>query len=67
VFESEVIIEAVKLGFKIHSVPIAAIYGNELRRSHFHPALDTIQIGKMILRKIASKILKSDSKKPVKE
>ena len=67
VFESEVIIEAVKLGFKIHSIPIAAIYGNELRRSHFHPAWDTIQIGKMIVGKIASKILKSGSKKSVKE
>ena len=67
VFESEVIIEAVKLGFKIHSIPIAAIYGNELRRSHFHPVWDTIQIGKMIVGKIASKILKSGSKKSVKE
>jgi glycosyltransferase involved in cell wall biosynthesis len=59
VFESEVIIEAVKLGFKIHSIPIAAVYGNELRKSHFRPARDTIEIGKMIVGKIASRILKS--------
>jgi len=58
VFESEVIIEAIKRGFKIHSIPIAAIYGDELRRSHFHPAWDTIQIGEMIVRAIASKALK---------
>ncbi len=58
VFESEVIIEAVKLGFKVHSIPIAAVYGNELRKSHYRPARDTLEIGKMIVEKIASRFLK---------
>jgi glycosyltransferase involved in cell wall biosynthesis len=58
VFESEVIIEAVKLGYKVHSIPIAAVYGNDLRKSHFRPARDTIEIGKMILGKIVSRFLK---------
>lgn len=55
VFESEVIIEAVKLGFHIRSIPIAAIYGSGFRRSHFHPIRDTLMIGKMILGKVAAK------------
>jgi len=59
VFESEVIIEAVKLGFKIQSIPIPAVYGRDLRRSHFRPARDTIQIGKMIIGEIASRLLKA--------
>jgi glycosyltransferase involved in cell wall biosynthesis len=58
VFESEVIIEAVKLGYKVHSIPIAALYGNELRKSHFRPTRDTIEIGKMIVGKIASRLLR---------
>ncbi len=62
VFESEVIIEAVKLGFKIHSIPIAAVYRNDLRKSHFRPARDTFEIGKMIVGKIASRLLKPTSK-----
>lgn len=55
VFESEVIIEAVKLGFHIRSIPIAAIYGSRLRKSHFHPIRDTLLIGKMILGKVVTK------------
>jgi glycosyltransferase involved in cell wall biosynthesis len=62
VFESEVIIEAIKLGFKIHSIPIPAIYGDNLRKSHFHPAWDTIKIGKMIAKKLALRILGSYQK-----
>ena len=58
VFESEVIIEAVKLGFKIHSIPIAAVYRNDLRKSHYRPARDTLEIGKMIVGKIVSRFLK---------
>lgn len=59
VFESEVIIEAVKLGFKIHSIPIPAVYGKSLRKSHFRPARDTIHIGKMIIGEIVSRLLKA--------
>ncbi len=66
VFESEVIIEAVKRGFKIHSIPIAAVYEEEMRKSHFHPAWDTVQIGKMILGEIISKNLKFGSNNPGK-
>lgn len=66
VFESEVIIEAVKLGFKIHSIPIAAVYRNDLRKSHFRPARDTIEIGKMIVGKIASRFLKPAAINPRK-
>jgi len=51
VFESEGIIEAIQLGFEIHSIPIAAVYGRDLRKSHYHPARDTIQIGIKMLRK----------------
>jgi glycosyltransferase involved in cell wall biosynthesis len=64
VFESEVIIEAVKLGFKIHSIPIAAVYGKDLRKSHFRPALDTIEIGKMIVGKIVSRLFKPAANRP---
>jgi glycosyltransferase involved in cell wall biosynthesis len=67
VFESEVIIEAIKLGYKIHSIPIPAVYGNALRKSHFRPAQDTIKIGKMIVGKIASRLLKSAAKTSFKE
>lgn len=66
VFESEVIIEAVKLGFKIHSIPIPAVYGKDLRKSHFRPAQDTVQIGKMILGKIASRFLKPATSNSIK-
>lgn len=66
VFESEVIIEAIKLGYNIHNIPIAAVYGNEMRKSHFRPARDTIQIGKMIVGKIASRLLKSVTNNPIK-
>ncbi len=66
VFESEVIIEAVKLGFKVHSIPIPAVYGKDLRKSHFRPVRDTIQIGKMILEKIVSRLIKPTANSLIK-
>ena len=67
VFESEVIIKAISLGYKIHSIPIAAVYGNQMRESHFRPAQDTIKIGKMIVGKIVSRLLKSVANTLTKE
>jgi glycosyltransferase involved in cell wall biosynthesis len=43
-FESEILIAAGRLGVQTVSVSIPAIYGNELRESHFRPVADITRI-----------------------
>jgi glycosyltransferase involved in cell wall biosynthesis len=55
VFESEVLIEASRLGVPSVAIRVAAIYPRSARRSHFRPVLDACRIGRMILRKLLSR------------
>lgn len=48
--ESEIIIEAGKIGVKIESLPIQTIYRKE--RSHINPFTDTVRFFRFILKKI---------------
>ena len=51
-FESELLIEAARLGFATVAVPIPAIYG--LRRaSHFRPVIDSLKIAFAVARQLA--------------
>ncbi len=53
VFESEVLIDAVRAGFLPVSVPIEAIYEKASRPSHYRPLADTL----LIIRMVAGKLL----------
>lgn len=48
--ESEIIIKAARLGFKIESVPIKTIYQGE--RSHINPFVDTLRFIRFIVREL---------------
>jgi len=48
--ESELLIEASRMGFKIDSIPITVIYQNH--KSRINPFIDTLRFIKFILRKI---------------
>lgn len=52
VFESEVLIEAARLGSHAHSVPIETIYGRSARASHYRAAVDTSWIVLMVAGKL---------------
>ena len=54
-YESEILVEASKLGFEIASVPILARYHEGRRPSHFRPLLDCLRITRMLFWKIASR------------
>jgi glycosyltransferase involved in cell wall biosynthesis len=54
-YESEILIEASRLGFEIASVPILARYHEGRRPSHFRPLLDCLRISRMLFWKIASR------------
>jgi len=54
-FESEILIEAARLGNCSKAVPIAAIYGSQARESHFRPVLDIIRIVRMVAWKLISR------------
>ena len=51
--ESEVIIEAARLGYQTVSVPIDAVYGTSSRASHFKPVRHSLAIGAMVARRLA--------------
>ena len=53
VFESEILIEAARIGFGCHPVPIAACYPPQARRSHFRPLADIAAI----VRTVAARLL----------
>jgi hypothetical protein len=54
VFDSEVLIEAGRHGYRLMSVRIPAIYSTE-RASHFRPVADFTQIGIMVARQLISR------------
>lgn len=55
VFESEVLIEASRLGVASVAVPVAAIYPRAARRSHFRPVVDILRITRMVAWKLISR------------
>ncbi|MBE9549360.1 MAG: glycosyltransferase family 2 protein, partial [Proteobacteria bacterium] len=55
VFESEILIQAGWQGIKTFSVPIPAIYADNLRESHFKGVEDITKITRMIARRIISR------------
>jgi len=55
VFESEILIEAARLGHPCVLVPIAALYRPGMRASHFRPVLDIVRITRMIAWKLLSR------------
>lgn len=52
VLESEVLIEAARLGVRSISVPIRAIYHDNARPSHYRSAVDTLRIIRMVAWKL---------------
>jgi glycosyltransferase involved in cell wall biosynthesis len=48
--ESEIIIQASRLGFKIESVPIKTIYGGE--KSQINPFIDTLRFMRFIIKEL---------------
>jgi len=48
VFESEALIAAARLGFRVRSVAIAAVYPRSARPSHFRPVADVARITGMV-------------------
>ena len=55
VFESEVLIEAGRMGVRSVDVPIAAIYVSHARPSHFRPVADIALIVRMVAWKLLSR------------
>ena len=55
-FESEILIEAARLGFSTVAVDIPTIYGSVLRRpSHFRPVADITRIVLMVAGKLLAR------------
>ena len=48
VFESEILIEAARLGMHAKCVPISVIYSSRARPSHFRPVVDIARIVRMV-------------------
>ena len=48
VFESEILIEAAKLGVPALCVPVGVVYSQRMRPSHFRPILDIARIVRMV-------------------
>jgi hypothetical protein len=55
VFESELLIAAARHGFGSRAVPIAALYPQAARPSHFRPVLDIVRITRMVAWKLLSR------------
>lgn len=55
VFESEIIIEAGWRGIGVYNIEIPAIYGAEMRPSHFQSVRDILRITKMVAGRLASR------------
>ena len=56
-FESELLIEAGRIGVPIRTVPVSAIYGGHLRQSHFRKVRDVMCITRMVAGKLLAKRL----------
>jgi glycosyltransferase involved in cell wall biosynthesis len=54
-FESELLIEAGRLGYTSIPVPIAAVYESQARPSHFRPLVDIVLITRMVAWKLISR------------
>jgi hypothetical protein len=52
--ESEILIKASRRGFKIRSVPIKTIYGNE--KSQINPFVDTFRFLRLLVRDLLRRI-----------
>lgn len=52
VFESEVLIEAERLGYPVHTVAVRCIYPQNRRPSHYRPTTDTLHIIAMVARRL---------------
>jgi glycosyltransferase involved in cell wall biosynthesis len=55
VFESEILIDAARIGVKSVSVTIPAIYRHDARPSHFRPVRDIVLITRMVAWKLLSR------------
>jgi glycosyltransferase involved in cell wall biosynthesis len=56
VFESEILIEAARVGVRSYSAPIPALYeGTLVRASHFQPLRDVLRIIRMVAWKLISR------------
>jgi UDP:flavonoid glycosyltransferase YjiC (YdhE family) len=56
-FESELLIEAGRIGVPIRMVPVSVIYGRHLRHSHFRKVRDVGRITRMVTAKLVAKRL----------
>jgi len=54
VFESEILIEAARLGVQARCVPVQVVYSDRARASHFRPVLDFARIGRMVAWRLIS-------------
>ncbi|MFN2348782.1 MAG: glycosyltransferase family 2 protein [Thioalkalivibrio sp.] len=52
VFESEILIEAERLGYPVQTVPVRCIYPQNRRPSHYRPTADTLRIIAMVARRL---------------
>jgi glycosyltransferase involved in cell wall biosynthesis len=76
VFESEIVIEAVRRGFQCRNVPVTVAPRSGPRPSHFRPVLDILKITRMVAWKLLSRgmflrglcavLTSSENKRPVK-
>ena len=55
VFESEILIEAARLGVRARCVPVQVVYGVRSRASHFRPVLDIARIVRMVAWRLIAK------------
>ncbi len=55
VFESEVLIEAARVGVRVRSVPIEALYPPSNRASHYRAGLDTGRIVRMVAARLLAR------------
>ena len=55
VFESEIVIEAVRRGFQCRNVPVTVAPRSGPRPSHFRPVLDILKITRMVAWKLLSR------------
>ena len=52
VFESEILIDAARLGMRAICVPVNVVYSPRMRPSHFRPVVDIARIVRMVARRL---------------
>jgi glycosyltransferase involved in cell wall biosynthesis len=57
VFESEILIEAARLGVRALCVPVQVVYSSRARASHFRPVLDIARIARMLAWRLLTQTL----------